>query len=318
MIRNLLKIQNFKFIILLLAVFVSAFFAPPAKGQGAISPTLSINPGSKILTVKPGEEVETSVTLANLGKDPVPLGVGMMNMIGLREDSAPELTTAVTPRSANEWVAVDPVELIVEPGEKQNVTIKLTPPKDITPGGYSSVIVFQAKLPSFYFDLDASIRALPALTVTLLINVGAGDFPTAHEVKISSLETPRIVLSAPVPFVLELTNPTGYFIFTNGKLNLDPAFGEAQAISELTGSVLLPESTRRYVSAYTDRLWPGVYKANFTIEQLDSKIASTARFTVLPWPFLLGFIGLLCAALFLTARRRFKLAWKVLVGKRAS
>ena len=314
-----MKIGNYKLKILSLIIFTAVFFfALSAKGQGAISPTLSINPGSKILTVKPGEEVETSVTLANLGKDPVPLGVGMMNMIGLREDSAPELTTAVTPRSANAWVTTDPTELIIEPGEKQEVTLTLSPPKDIAPGGYSSVVVFQAKLPSYYFDLDASIRALPALSVTLLINVGAGDFPTAAEVKISSLETPRMVLSGPVPFVLELTNPTGYFIFTNGKLNLDPAFGGAQAISQLNGSVLLPESTRRYVSAYTDRLWPGVYKADFTIEQAGIKLSSSTRFVALPWPFLVGFIGLILAVLILVARRRFKLAWKVLVGKRGS
>lgn len=286
--------------------------------QGAISPTLSISSGLKILTAKPGEEVETSVTLANQGQDPVPLGVVMMNMKGLNADSAPELTTAVTPRSLNEWVTTDPSELILEPGEKQDVTIKIAPPKDVTSGGYSSIIVFQAKLPSYYFDLDASIRALPALSVTVLANIGAGNFPSMSEVKIKSLETPRIVLSAPVPFVLELANPTGYFIFTNGKLNLDPAFGGSQAISELNGSILLPESTRRYVLAYTDRLWPGIYKADFTIEQSGAKLTSQARFVALPWPFLLGFIGLLLATLFLMARRRFKLAWKVLVGKRES
>ncbi len=301
--------------------FVIFFFAGNAAktgAQGAISPTLSITPGLKVLTVKPGEEVETSVTIANLGKDPVPLGVAMMNVKDINDNSAPEFTTAVTPRSANEWITVEPAELIVESGEKQDVTITVSPPKDSAPGGYSSVIVFQAKLPSYYFDLDASIRALPALSHTVLINVGAGDFPTADSVKIESFKTPRMVLSGPVPFVLELSNPTNFFIFTDGTLNVDPTFGGAQAVSRLKGSVLLPESTRRYVSAYTERLWPGVYKANFTIEQLDSNVASTARFMVLPWPFLLGFIGFLCAALFLTVRRRFKLAWKVLVGKRVS
>ena len=50
-----MKIGNYKLKILSLIIFTAVFFfALSAKGQGAISPTLSINPGSKILTVKPG------------------------------------------------------------------------------------------------------------------------------------------------------------------------------------------------------------------------------------------------------------------------
>lgn len=282
--------------------------------NGSISPSLSINPGLVREALKPGTTKEVNITLTNLGNDAIPLGVSSLNITRISDQGAPEFTNQVTPRSANDWLIASKTDLILDPGKSQQLSVKISPPADIAPGGYSGVLVFQAKLPSYYFDLDANTRILPALSTSFLISVNPETGTAPQKLQIKTFDAPKVVISGPIPLVAELTNPSNFFIFADGDLTIEPTFGSTKNVTKLNGSVLMPDSSRKYVSAYSGQILPGIYNARLEVKQGDTVLVASARFFALPWPFVAGLLTLATAIIIFIARRRLKRALSALAG----
>ncbi|MEK9167698.1 MAG: hypothetical protein AAB613_03085 [Patescibacteria group bacterium] len=297
---------NFILKILFLLIIVSFFSVLPAKGQGAISPSLSISPGLVRQTVKPGASAVVKLKISNLGEDPIPLSVSKLNISRISDLGAPEFTTEVTPRSGADWLVVSRPDMIVDAKSDKEIEVTITAPRGTAPGGYSAVLVFQARLPSYYFDLDANAHILPALTSSFLITIDSNNPPTIQDLSISSFQTPNVVVSTPVPIVTEINNPTAFFIYTDGELVIAPLWGDKKVVTKLASSVLMPESSRKYINAYSETIWPGVYTAKMTLNQGDKVLVASARFVAIPWPFivLVIFVAIFIAGLTVYYRRR--------------
>lgn len=257
------------------------------------------------------------IVLANLGADPIPLSASNLSISRISDAGAPEFTNANTSRSAASWITFDQTDLILAANSDQKVWATINVPKDTAPGGYSAAVIFQAKLPSFYFDLDANARILPALSTSFLITVApiSGELPSAKDVKISSFQVPSVVVSGPVPVVTEITNPTNFFIYADGDLTIKPTFGENKTLTELARSVILPETSRTYVTTYSDRIWPGVYTATMSIGNGENILVASAKFVAVPWQFILIVFVLLTIIVGMSGRRRLKKALFALQGK---
>ncbi|MEK7171133.1 MAG: hypothetical protein AAB774_02410 [Patescibacteria group bacterium] len=282
--------------ILALAILASVFaFTLPAAGQGAISPTLSINPGLVKQTIKPGEKTAVKIKVTNLGKEPVPLSASKFSISGINNLGSPEFTAEPRPHSGVDWLTIDSPDLILDAESSKEVQVTILAPKGTVPGGYSAALIFQARLPSNYFDEDANTRIIPALSTSFLLSVDSTTKPTIESLSISSFQTPKIVVSTPVPLLTEVSNPTGFFFFADGDLTLTPTWGEKKMVTQLASSVLMPESSRQYISAYTGTIWPGVYDAKLTLRQDGKVLVASSRFVSIPWPFII--IVLLSVAL---------------------
>lgn len=274
--------------IVLLAIIASVFaFTLSASGQGAISPTLSISPGLVKQTIEPGEKIVVIIKVTNLGKDPIPLSASKFSISGINNQGAPEFTAETRPHSGVEWLTVDRPDLILDAQGSQEVNVSILAPIGTIPGGYSAALIFQARLPANYFDEDANTKVIPALSTSFLLSVEAGTPPTIESLSISSFRTPRIVVSAPVPFLATISNPTGFFFFADGELTMKPTWGEQIIVTQLAGSVLMPQSSRQYTSAYVGTIWPGTYDAKFALTQGDKVLVASSRFYSIPWPFII-------------------------------
>jgi len=282
-----MKTVNWKLKIFLLAVLFSIFSVLPANAQQAIAPTLSISPGLVRQTIKPGEKNAVIITVSNLGQDPIPLSVTKLSISGINNLGTPEFTAEARPHSGLDWLTVDKPDLILDAHASQEIQVTVLAPKDTVPGGYSAALIFQARLPSTYFDLDANTRIIPALSTSFLLSVDSDTKPTIENLSISSFQTPKVVVSTPVPFLAELSNPTGYFFFADGELTLTPTWGSERVVTQLASSVLMPESSRQYISAYTGTIWPGIYDAKFTLKQDGKVLIASSRFVSVPWPFII-------------------------------
>lgn len=292
--------------IVLLAILVLAFSVSSASGQGAISPSLSISPGLIRQTVKPGASAVVKLKISNLGEDPIPLSVSKLNISRISDLGAPEFTTEVTPRSGADWLVVNRPDMIVDAKSDKEIEVTITAPRGTAPGGYSAALVFQARLPSYYFDLDANAHILPALTSSFLITIDSNNPPTVQDLSINSFQAPGVVISTPVPIVTEISNPTSFFIYTDGELVVTPLWGDKKIITKLASSVLMPESSRKYINAYDDTIWPGIYTAKMTLNQGDKVLVASARFVAIPWPFIVIVLlsVLLISGLTIRYRRR--------------
>ncbi len=298
-----------------LALLITTSLIPPVKAQKAISPSIGVSPILVRRNVEPGQSQEVKITLTNYGSDPIPLGIVKSTISAINDDGSPEFTSVVGPQSADNWITPTITDLILPAHSSADVALTILPPKTVAPGGYNAAIQFQAKLPSFYFDLDANARVLPALSVSILLTVDAANPPTVKDLTISQLDAPSVVLSAPIPLVTQVNNPTNFFIFTDGSLTLQPAFGSDKTVTSLKNSIVLPNSSRKFVNAYTGSIWPGIYKATLSLQQSDKTLVASARFVAIPWPFLLIFIILIIFFFSFLGRRRFRQAYRVLVGK---
>ena len=300
------KIGSHTYKVLLLALLVSVFSVLPASGQGAISPSLSISPPLVRETVKPGVSSVVKLKLSNLGQDPIPMSVTKLNISHISDLGAPEFTTDITPRSSADWLVVNKPDMIIDAASDKEIEVAITAPRGTAPGGYSAALVFQARLPSYYFDLDANAHILPALTSSFLITIDSNNPPTVQDLSISSFEAPGVVVSTPVPIVTEVSNPTSFFIFTDGELVIAPVWGSQKVVTKLSSTVLMPESSRKYINAYTDTIWQGVYTAKMTLNQGDKILVASARFVAIPWPFIVTALLLvtLLGGLIIRFRRR--------------
>ena len=93
--------------------------------------TFSVAPSRVELDAKPGGTGSQVLTVGNGGDEPV------------------ELTTIVEPykgatgdRSAVDWLTPEPASFRLEPGEEQEVTVKVTVPKDLKSGGRYAAVSF--------------------------------------------------------------------------------------------------------------------------------------------------------------------------------
>ena len=293
--------------ILLLVFLLPVFFTAPVKGQGAISPSLSISPPLVRQTVKPGSSTVVKLKISNLGENPIPMSVSKLNISRISDLGAPEFTTDITPRSSTDWLVVNKPDMIIDSKSDKEIEVTITAPRGTAPGGYSAALVFQARLPSYYFDLDANAHILPALTSSFLITIDSNNPPTVQDLSISSFEAPGVVVSTPVPIVTEVSNPTTFFIFTDGELVIAPVWGSQKVVTKLSSTVLMPESSRKYINAYSETIWPGVYTAKMSLNQGDKVLVASARFVAIPWPFILLVAGVALIGLIFFLRRRRRL-----------
>ena len=297
-----------KYLHLLLGLmFILGLSVTPVKSQGAISPSLSISPPLVRQTVKPGVSSVVKLKLSNLGQDPIPMSVSKLNISKISDLGAPEFTPQVTPRSSADWLVVDKPDMIIDAKSDKDIEVTITEPRGTAPGGYSAALVFQARLPSYYFDLDANAHILPALTASFLITIDSNNPPTIQDLTISSFQAPGVVVSTPIPIVTEVNNPTSFFIFTDGELVITPLWGDKKIVTQLASSVLMPESSRKYINAYSDTIWPGVYTAKMSLNQGDKVLVASARFVAIPWPFILLVAGVALIGLIFFLRRRRRL-----------
>lgn len=307
-----------KHILALMAVgtLLVTSFQPEASAQsGAISPTIGVSPAKIFEAVKPGQTAEYQIKLRNLGSDPIPLSASTTNVSSVSDSGIPVFSASPGTRSAESWIELKSTDVIVGSGEQAQITISVTPPADAAPGGYTAAVVFQAQLPSYYFDIDASARVLPAISVLLFLTIPTDGLPNIDDVRIEEISVPKLVVSTPISVVAGVNNPTNFFVQTDANVSIKGAFSKRTEEESLGTVVLLPEGKRRFVSAFTGNFWPGLYTASVSLKQGEKVLVSSAKFVALPWPFITALIVLGLGTLVVAGRKRFKKAWAVLRGK---
>lgn len=286
-----------------------------ADNTGAMSPSIGIAPGIITTSLKNGQTTEKTIELTNYGRDPIPLSASIVNIAGITDEGAPSFTDKPTPRSASSWIEIPQPDVIVATGEHKKVKILITPPKDAAPGGYHSAIIFQAKLPSYYFDLDTNARILPAVSTSLILSIETDNPPSVQDLRIGNFSTPKLVVSSPIPLLYDVSNPTQFFIYSDAKVQLNTFFGGKKDVSELKNTIVFPDSTRKYIETYDKSLLPGIYTADVQLRQGDKVIVASTKFVALPWQFITLILVIALLLVYLLLRRRFKKAWRVLLGK---
>jgi len=302
---------------LLLLTIITLFLSPVgtrAQG-GAISPTIGVTPAKFFETVSAGKSTTYTVRVRNLGSDTLPLAASITDIDDISEEGVPIFAETIAKRSASGWITLEQQDIIVAPGETREVKYTLAVPVDAAPGGYTAAIIFQAQLPSYYFDLDASTRILPAISVLAFFTVaGAGEI-TVDQVSIEQLRVPPIVVSTPISLVANVKNGSNFFVQTDAEATIQNVITKRISTSALGTVILLPEKSRRFVAAFENSFLPGIYSASINFKQGDKTLVGAVKFVAIPWPFIIVVLLLAILGLGFAGRRRFRHAWAVLRGR---
>lgn len=287
----------------------------PAFGQGAISPTIGVSPAKFFETVSAGKTHQYKTRLRNLGTDPIPLSASVTDIDGISDEGVPIFADAVAKRSASSWLTLASEDIIVGAGETKEVAFDVKVPLDAAPGGYTAAVIFQAQLPSYYFDIDASTRILPAISVLAFFTIaGAGEI-TVDQVTLENLKVPPVVVSTPLSIVADVKNDSNFFVQTDASVSIKNTLGRKTSTHDIGQVILLPEGSRKFVTAFEDSLWPGIYTATVNFQQGDKVLVGTVKFVALPWFSIIILLLLAFAALGIAGRKRFKRAWATLRGR---
>jgi len=286
-IKNSQIIQFFKkkgLIFLIVLLFLNMEIAEIC-AQETISPKLSLFPEKFELKVKRGQRVEDKmIIITNQSSIALPIEARISNFSA--EDDTGTIQfyggdaegQGIDDISFNpsRWIKIENPNFILDPGEIETVKFQVKIPENAEPGGHYAVILFEPRLPSFYFE-EGQPRAIPIIGVLFLFSVNVeglnrigeqmtvAEFVIPEEFHLKKLENLLATLSGVIsevwaaekesmtivetgnlPFTLKIKNNDIYHIKPEGKLEIFNSVGKKVGEAEIKKTTILPGKTRNF------------------------------------------------------------------------
>jgi len=293
MYHNLLK---YTLIVLLLLI-------PFAEGhaQGTVSLGLSVNPQIFELDVWPGETLDKIISVGNLSEVAMPIEVRITDFTAA-EDSGEMLfdESSQDPSFASRfWFEIENPNLILKAGERREVRFSINVPEDAEPGGHYAVMIFEPRLPSYYFE-EGQPRAIPVIGTLFLISVKTlaleaeaeqkleiVEFGIPEEERMVALENflsrligaaaqvaeLTIIQKAPSKFIVRIKNNDIYHIRPSGRVLILNIWGKKVGEAEVSRRTILPGKTRQFPVDFSPETpkffqWLPASISNFLVQNL--------------------------------------------------
>ena len=281
------KLLNF--ISVFTVILFGLFFGLPAQ---ALKLGLSINPQIFEMDVFPGETISQKITIGNLSEVSLPIIVRVVDFTA-EEDSGEMIFDEASQDpsvASRKWFEIENPNLILEPGERRKVLFSINVPKNAEPRGYYSVMIFEPRLPSYYFEemreatgevIPVQPRAIPMVGVLFLTSIKTFilepevgqklevvEFSVPKEERLVTLENFALKLirsvaqaaqititeKSPQNFILRIKNNDIYHIKPYGKVLIYNWFGKKVGETEIPQRTILPGKIRSFPVEFTPEI----------------------------------------------------------------
>ena len=259
--------------IFFLALVFLPFFI---RGEGEIK--ISVAPEIFELEVKRGEIFENKMKVLNSSQVPVPIETTVTNfgaqeesgVINFYEEPAKREGEDDISYNPRKWIKIENPNFILDAGETEEIRFSVSIPENAEPGGHYAVILFEPKLPSFYFE-KGTIRAIPKIGVLFLFSVKVEGLMSAETpltivefaipekfhlkglenflfkiVQAAKEEKFTIVETSHLPFTLSIKNNDIYHQKPEGKLVILKGNGKIVGETEIKETTILPGKIRKF------------------------------------------------------------------------
>jgi len=247
---------------------------------------LSVAPEIFKLELKKGEVLSKKIKIFNQSSLPIPIEATVTNF-GAEENSGTitffeepakrggeEDDISFNPRK---WIDIENPNFILESEELYEVFLKINIPENAEPGGHYAVILFEPKLPSYYFEPGAALKTIPKIGVLILFSVEVegvkraekplviSEFIIPEKFRLQRLENLlanvsglfqkaqaenrelfSIVEKSELPFSLGIKNEDIVHIKPEGKLSIINSNGKIVGETEIKETTVLPGKTRKF------------------------------------------------------------------------
>ena len=281
-IRHLISMRFFSAIISIL-ILISNWSLCFAQQQEI---KLSVAPEIFELKVKRGEELSKKIKMLNQSGVPIPIEATVTNF-GADENSGTITFFAEPGKRVGEeddisfnprkWINIENPNFILDSKETEVVDLSIKIPENAEPGGHYAVILFEPKLPSFYFEPGAALKTIPKIGVLILFSVEVegvkrtekplvvSEFIIPEKFRLQKLEDFlanisglfqkaqaenrelfSIVEKSELPFSLGIKNEDIVHIKPEGKLLIINSRGKIVGETEIKETTVLPGRTRKF------------------------------------------------------------------------
>jgi len=295
--------KKYKNIIYLLFVYLLLLITTPAFAQTVPQQSLKITPIINDLQLTSGKETTFPLTIQNLSDNPVGIHASLSGYDQIGE--VPLYNQ--TPSTMTAWTMLSQQDILLSPHKTKTLTVTLTPPAQITTGGYYETIFLTPILNQEIIPGKPII--LSRVGVLVLGTIGKLNYDDlAKKVTITNITPSQTILNSS-PQTISFTVTNSYFTHFDAKpfLTITPLFEKAQT-TLLEDKHVLPNSARIWQVTPQIKGLNIFYQLHLAVSIGNGKkVVTNTWFIVLPYnPVLL--IIIIAAVLFLIIfkRRRLK------------
>ena len=269
----------------LVTIIISVMFSvfPKATGAQDFVPRIGVAPHTFELGVIPGQTIEDKIKIINQSEMPIPMTAKIVNFTA--EEDTGEIIfdrdskdISFTPSL---WFEIENPDFILDPGEVEKVNFKIKIPDNVESGGHYAVMIFEPKLPSFYFNEEALVKNIPEIGVLFLFSVQrftlepdaeqkleVVEFFLPKEKRIPNLETfvsrglggvafaadLNIVENPYLNFILKIKNNDIYHLKPSGKVLIYDSRGQKVGESDILQKTILPGKVRVFPVSFAPEI----------------------------------------------------------------
>jgi len=236
---------------------------------------LAVSPQIFELDVFLGETISKRINLKNKSKVAMPIAVRVTDFTAAEEtgemlfdESSQDISF-----TSRKWFKIENPNFILEPEGAKKINFTISVPQNAEPGGHYAVMLFEPRLPSFYFE-EGQPRAIPVIGVLFLFSVKtlALEPKTQQRLEIIEFSLPKeqrmvglenlissllgsvaeaaaeitIIKKSPSNFILRIKNNDIYHIKPFGKVLIYNIFGKKVGETEVPQRTILPGKIRKF------------------------------------------------------------------------
>ncbi len=256
-----------------------------------------VEPGKVEAFLNRGETVVKSVMVTNRIKRKVRFNVVTEDFIGSYDPQQPVILLGndKSPYSFKENLEPSVKEFTLDFGQRITIPVKITVPKDASPGGYYSSVVIsnqpdKEELASSTTNTVAKNRIISRLGVLFFIRVNgdAKENGALEQFNLSGGGWFR--QQGPVSFEILFSNSGTVHLVPYGMVTVTNLFGQKVASLPVDAYFSLPNSTRYRVVDWNKSMLLGRYKATLELNRGYGNVVDkqSIAFWVIPWKILVG------------------------------
>ncbi|XOU93988.1 MAG: hypothetical protein ACNFW9_04030 [Candidatus Kerfeldbacteria bacterium] len=300
--------QHFKkkiiYIAFIFAIAIIGFgIAPSAQAITLIPPTLELG-------LTPGQAVNTVIKLFNETSETIELYTEARSFTAKDDTGQPDFDFNTESIGLSTWMNVEEGPIVIESGERYEVSVIINPPINADPGGHYAALFFTSAAPE-----EGQVKVASKIGTLILASV-EGDVNEQGSISEFIVEDGQKMFNRlPVGFVSRFNNTGNVHLKPVGNVEINNLFGKTTDTLDFNASkgATLPKSTRKYdivwekgnVDNVSGNFWSdfwqefgnekdnfafGKYTATLSITAGTSQIVSdtgTVTFWVMPWRLLL-------------------------------
>jgi hypothetical protein len=306
-------------LICVFAIYSLVVLLGPALSAGAQQPTagISVSPPTYELSANPGDEITNTIRVDNPVDQALEVTVSPRNFTALGEEGQVNLTEEDGTFSLAKWITITPASATVAPRASYEFQYTIKVPSNAEPGGRFGSLVFKTAAKPLNGQTGVSVGQEVGSLLFLKI---AGN--VQEKSSISQFRTMSQVNEyKPVKFEVRVKNEGNVHIRPTGSITITNFFGKKVATVPIDSRNVLPGAIRKMEAEWKggSRFFFGKYTATASVVYGgDSEIVTASTtFWGFPYTIILVVIGAftLLGLLFFRARKRIKLALRVLSGK---